>query len=39
MMRLEIKTDGVRFRAGGPATPKNDYRDKDKQVARDHPRL
>ena len=31
-MRLEIKTDGVRFRAGGPATPKNDYRDKDKQA-------
>src|SRR5262249_41644376 len=31
-MRLEIKTDGVRFRAGGPATPKGDYRDKDKQA-------
>lgn len=31
-MRLEIKTDGVRFRAGGPAKPKNDYRDKDKQA-------
>ena len=31
-MRLEIKTDGVRFRAGGPARPKNDYRDKSKQA-------
>src|SRR5215472_11685097 len=31
-MRLEIKTDGVRFRAGGPAKPKSDYRDKDKQA-------
>ena len=31
-MRLEIKTDGVRLRAGGPATPKNDYRDKSKQA-------
>jgi hypothetical protein len=31
-MRLEIKTDGVRLRAGGPATPKSDYRDKDKQA-------
>jgi hypothetical protein len=31
-MRLEIKTDGVRFRAGGPATPKSDYRDKSKQA-------
>jgi len=32
IMRLEIKTDGVRFRAGGPATPKSDYRDKTKQA-------
>jgi hypothetical protein len=31
-MRLEIKTDGVRFRAGGPAKPKSDYRDKEKQA-------
>jgi hypothetical protein len=31
-MRLEIKTDGVRFRAGGPARPKNDYQDKSKQA-------
>ena len=31
-MRLEIKTDGVRLRAGGPATPKSDYRDKTKQA-------
>jgi hypothetical protein len=31
-MRLEIKTDGVRLRAGGPVTPKSDYRDKSKQA-------
>ena len=31
-MRLLIKTTGVRFRAGGPAEPKKDYRDKDKQA-------
>ena len=31
-MRTEIKTDGVRFRAGGPAKPKQDYRDKSKQA-------
>ena len=31
-MRLEIKTDGVRFRAGGPARQKNDYQDKSKQA-------
>ena len=31
-MRLLINTSGIRFRAGGPATPKNDYRDKDKQA-------
>jgi hypothetical protein len=32
VMRLEIKTDGVRFRAGGPAKPKSHYRDKDQQA-------
>ena len=31
-MRLEIKTEGVRFRAGGPAKQKNDYQDKSKQA-------
>ena len=31
-MRLKIDTNGVRFRAGGPARPKSDYRDKDKQA-------
>ena len=31
-MRLRIKTDGYRLRAGGPARPKQDYRDKDKQA-------
>ena len=31
-MRLEIKTGGVKFRAGGPAKPKSDYRDKTKQA-------
>jgi hypothetical protein len=31
-MRLEIKTDGVRFRAGGPATPRSHYKDKSKQA-------
>lgn len=31
-MRLRIDTTGIRFRAGGPATPKNDYRDKSKQA-------
>ena len=31
-MRIELKTDGVKFRAGGPAKPKADYRDKDKQA-------
>ena len=35
-MRIEIKTDGFRFRVGGPAKPKQDYRDKSKQaVTRD----
>ena len=27
-MRLLIDASGVRFRAGGPAKPKSDYRDK-----------
>ena len=31
-MRLRIETSGVRFRAGGPARPKPDYKDKDKQA-------
>ena len=31
-MRLLIETTGVRFRAGGPAKPKQDYKDKDKQA-------
>ena len=31
-MRLRIDTDGVRFRAGGPAKPKQDYKDKSKQA-------
>jgi len=31
-MRLLIDTNGVRFRAGGPAKPKPDYRDKTKQA-------
>ena len=31
-MRLKIDKSGVRFRAGGPARPKQDYRDKDKQA-------
>ena len=31
-MRLLINTSGVRFRAGDPAKPKSDYRDKDKQA-------
>jgi hypothetical protein len=31
-MRIEIKTDGVRFRAGGPAKPKQDYKDRNKQA-------
>jgi hypothetical protein len=31
-MRLLINTSGIRFRAGGPAKPKNDYRDKEKQA-------
>ena len=32
IMRLLIETSGVRFRAGGPARPKPDYKDKDKQA-------
>ena len=31
-MRLLIETSGVRFRAGGPAKPKQDYSDKTKQA-------
>ena len=31
-MRLLIETNGVRFRAGGPARPKQDYSDKNKQA-------
>ena len=31
-MRLLIDASGIRFRAGGPAKPKSDYRDKDKQA-------
>ena len=31
-MRIGIKTEGIRFRAGGPAKPKQDYRDKNKQA-------
>ena len=31
-MRLLIETNGVRFRAGGPARPKPDYQDKTKQA-------
>ena len=31
-MRLLIDTSGVRFRAGGPAKPKKDYRDRSKQA-------
>ena len=31
-MRLLIDAGGVKFRAGGPATPKTDYRDKTKQA-------
>ena len=31
-MRLLIDTNGVRFRAGGPARPKQDYQDKTKQA-------
>ena len=32
MMRLEIKTDGLRFRVAGTARPRPDYKDKDKQA-------
>ena len=31
-MRLRIDATGIRFRAGGPAKPKQDYRDKTKQA-------
>jgi hypothetical protein len=32
MMRLEIKTDSLRFRVAGTAKPRPDYKDKDKQA-------
>jgi len=31
-MRLRIDASGVKFRAGGPAKPKKDYRDSSKQA-------
>ena len=31
-MRLLIDTSGVQFRVAGPAKPKQDYKDKDKQA-------
>ena len=31
-MRLLIDTNGVQFRVGGPARPKQDYKDKDQQA-------
>ena len=31
-MRLLIDASGIKFRAGGPAKPKNDYKDKDQQA-------
>ncbi len=31
-MRLKIDMDGIRFRAGGPAKPKQDYKDRNKQA-------
>ena len=31
-MRLLIDTSGIRFRAGGPAKPKQDYKDRNKQA-------
>ena len=31
-MRLELKTDGIQFRVAGPAKPKQDYKDKDRQA-------
>jgi hypothetical protein len=32
IMRLEINTNGVQFRVAGPAKPKSDYKDKDRQA-------
>jgi hypothetical protein len=31
-MRLLIDTDGIQFRVAGPAKPKPDYKDKDRQA-------
>ena len=31
-MRLELTTNGVQFRVAGPAKPKADYKDKDRQA-------
>jgi hypothetical protein len=31
-MRLLIDASGIKFRAGGPAKPKNDYKDRSKQA-------
>lgn len=31
-MRIKLDMDGVQCRAGGPARPKDDYRDKSKQA-------
>ena len=31
-MRLLINTDGIQFRVAGPAKPKQDYKDKDRQA-------
>ena len=31
-MRLEINTDGTQFRVAGPARPKQDYKDKERQA-------
>ena len=31
-MRLLIDTSGIRFRAGGPAKAKQDYKDRNKQA-------
>ena len=31
-MRLLIDTDGVQFRVAGPAKPKQDYKDKERQA-------
>ena len=31
-MRLKIDTDGTQFRVAGPAKPKQDYKDKERQA-------